>query len=181
MKKGLPDQLNFQGGSKCLKHLRPFTHALAGHAPQNADLIIRVTFESHVFSVSEGQGRHDFLDEAGNKRFFCADRYAYSAHLPDHVRDILNLNVYTWEERDKNQAANLAVLSPANQQLVSGSHKALIYYLYRSSVTGIHVEMRVKTCYEKDIDFTNRRKRERIRTHLKAVCYKGGRIPKGGR
>lgn len=181
MKDGLPDRINFQGKSECLKHLRPFTHSLAGHAPNHTDLIIRVTFESHVFSISEGQGPHDFLDEAGNKRFFCPNRYAYSASLPDHVRDILNLNVYTWEERDKNQSANLAVLSPANLQLVSGSHKTLIYYLYRSSVTGIHVEMRVKTCYEKDIDFAKRRKREKIRTHLKTVCYKGGRIPNGGR
>ena len=181
MKHGLPDRLNFQGGNKCLKHLKPFTHALAGQASNKADLIIRVTFESHVFSTSEGPGRHDFLDEAGNKRFFCPDRYAYSSSLPEHVRDILNLNVYTWEERDKNQSANLAVLSPANLQLISGSHQTLIYYLYESDATGIHVEMRVKTCYEMNIDFAKRRKREKIRYHLKAVHYNGGRIPKGGR
>lgn len=175
---GLPESLNFHGQSKCLKHLRPFTHRLIGHAPDKDDLVVRVTFESHVFSVSESNGAHDFLDEARKKRLFCPDRYAFSQGLPDQVRGILDLNVYTWEEKDKNQVANLAVLAPANVQLISGAHNVLIYYLYRSNVAGIHVEMRVKSCYMKEINFMKRPKREKIRTHVKTVCFKGGRIPK---
>lgn len=178
MQNGLPENLNFQGQSKSLNHLQPFTHCLAGHAQDKADLIIRVTFESHVFSISDGQGAHDFVDEAGKKRFFCPDRYAFSLDLPDEVRRVLDLNVYTWEEKDKNQVANLAVLAPANGQLVSGLHNVLIYYLYSSSVDGIHVEMCVKSCYPKEINFSKRRRREKIRKHVKEVCFKGGRIPK---
>ena len=161
-----------------LKHLVSFTHRLAGHGPDGAPLVVRVTFESHVFSKSEGAGAHDFLDESGNKRFFCLDRYAFSFTLQDEVRKILDQNVYTWEVKDKNQVANLAVLAPATVQMVSGIHNVLIYYLFKSSVPDINVEMKVKSCYMREIDFGRHKKREKIRVCVKTVCFNGGRIPK---
>ena len=140
---------------------------------------MRVTFGSHVFSKADGTGPHDFLDESGNKRFFCHERYGFSHNLQAEVRRVLNQNVYTWEVRDKNQIANLAVIAPATLQLVSGIHNVLIYYLYKSSVPEIHVEMQVKSCYERPVDFVRHKKREKIRVHVKTVSFHGGRIPKG--
>jgi hypothetical protein len=178
VRNGLPQTLSFREQRKCLKHLAQFTYCYCGHAHNKSDLIVRVTFESHVFSTSNGQGPHDFLDENGNNRWFCEDRYAVSLGLRAEVAQILDLNVYTWEERDRNQAANLAVLTPAAQPLSNSTHRVVIYYLYGSTVPGIHVEMKLKTCYSKEIDFTKRSKREKIRTYIKSICYKGGRIPK---
>lgn len=175
---GLPPELNFQGTSRCLRHLAPFTHRLAGHGFAGADLVIRVTFQSHVFSKSDGTGPHDFVDVSGNKRYFCPDRYAFSLHLEPKVRAILELNSYTWETRDKNQVANLAVLAQTAAPLTSGTHDVLIYYLYKSSVSGLDVEMIVKSCYTKEIDFKRHPKRERIRACVKKVCFNGGRFPK---
>ena len=178
MQSGLPKTLNFRAQSRCLAHLVAFTHRLEGFGPNNEALVIRVTFESHVFSKSEGLGKHDFLDESGNRRFFCADRYAFSFTLPDDVRRMLDQNVYTWEVKDKNQFANLAVLSPASLQMVSGTHNVLVYYLYHSGIAGIHVEMKVKSCYQRTINFERQKKREKIRVFLRTVCFKGGRVPK---
>ena len=178
MQSGLPKTLNFRGQSRCLAHLVAFTHRLEGFGPNNEALVIRVTFESHVFSKSEGLGKHDFLDESGNRRFFCADRYAFSFTLPDDVRRMLDQNVYTWEVKDKNQFANLAVLSPASLQMVSGTHNVLVYYLYHSGIAGIHVEMKVKSCYQRTINFERQKKLEKIRVFLRTVCFKGGRVPK---
>ena len=178
MSSGLPKTLYFKGKSVSLDHLRSYTHLLPGHGPNGVDLVVRVTFTSHVFSVSEGSGTHDFLDEAGNKRFFCPERYAFSLNLETAVRNVLDLNVFTWEEKDRNRVANLAVLTSAKSQLISGVHNVLIYYLHQSRVDGIHVEMLVKSCYVKAINFDKRPRRERIRVFVKTVCFKGGRVPR---
>jgi len=175
---GLPQTLNFRGMSRCLKHLAPFTHRLPGQARDGVDLVVRVTFQSHVFSKSEGSGPHDFVDVSGNRRYFCPARYAFSLGLESEVRKILDQNVYTWEAKDKNQIANLAVLAPASVQFVSGTHNVLIYYLHSSAVSGIHVEMIVKSCYMKVVDFKRHPKREKIRACVKRVCFNGGRLPK---
>jgi hypothetical protein len=97
---------------------------------------------------------------------------------PTSRRSRICLSDVPWEERDRNQASNLAVLTPAAQPLANGTHRVVIYYLYGSTVPGIHVEMKLKTCYSKEIDFTKRNKREKIRTYIKSICYHGGRIPK---
>ncbi|WP_306046249.1 hypothetical protein [Nioella sp. MMSF_3534] len=161
-----------------MSHLHPFTHVFAGHGPEGRDLVLRVRFESHVFSNSYGTGPHDFLDEAGNKRQFCANRYAFSHCLPSEIRNLLTCNAYTWEEKDRNQVANLAVLTPAGSPLISGIHTVIIYYLYPSKVEEIDVEMLVKTCYEKEISFEHRKKREKIRVYVKKACFQQVRIPK---
>lgn len=178
MQGGLPKTLTFHGQSRCLKHLAPFTHRLKGHGPKGTDLVVRITFGSHVFSKSEGTGRHDFIDESSNRRYFCEDRYAFSLTLTEEIKKILDQNVYTWEAQDRNQAANLAVLAPATVQLVSGAHNVIVYFLHKSSVPGIDVEMVVKSCYMMEVDFKRHPKRGKIRSCVKTVCFKGGRIPK---
>lgn len=178
MKNGLPSTLNCDGNHHSLSHLAPFVHLLAGHGHQGADIRVRVTFQSHVFSRDATQQPHHFLDEAGKRRVFCPDRYAVSLGLADICRGLLTRNVLTWEERDKSGSSNLAVLTPADVPLVSGSYAVLFYYLIPSLVPGIDVEMIVKTCYEKEINFAHRRRREKIVKHIKTVYYTRVTIPR---
>jgi hypothetical protein len=176
---GLPDKLNYHGTVRSLAHLAPFSHRIAGHGLNGTDIALRVSFESHVYSRSDGDRRHDFLDESGNRRWFCSDRYDVSLTLADEVRRMIDQNVYSWETRDRNRVANLAVLNPASQQLVSGRHNVAIYYLFAGRVPGIDVEMVVKTCYAMTVDFSRIRTRHKVRSLIKTVCFKGGRLPKG--
>jgi hypothetical protein len=98
--------------------------------------------------------------------------------LPTVCSDLLAQNVLTWEERDKSGTSNLAVLTPTGAPLVSGTYVVVFYYLIPSKVPGIDVEMIVKTCYEKDVNFAHRVRREKIVKHVKTVYYKGTTIPK---
>ena len=97
--------------------------------------------------------------------------------LPAACSDFLLRNVLTWEERDKSSSSNLAVIIPAGAPLVSGSYQTLFYYLMPSRVPGIDVEMIVKTCYEKQINFDFRRRREKIIKHIKTTYYQQTTIP----
>ncbi|MGH1330534.1 MAG: hypothetical protein ACRBBK_06585 [Paracoccaceae bacterium] len=180
MKNGLPKKLNYNGNSVDLGHLHPFTHKLSGHGLGGQDLILRVGFRSHVFSIKPRSRGHDFLDENNNQRDFCPIRYEFSFCLPGEVRKMLDNNVFTWEERDKNQMTNLAVIAPARSNLDSGLHNTLFYHLYPSKLEHIDVEFSVKTCYEKQINFNRKRrqKKEKIRGLVKKAHYQNTRIPK---
>ena len=139
---------------------------------------MRITFQSHVFSKDALQQRHHFLDETGRRRVFCSIRYGVSLGLPRICRGLLTQNVLTWEERDKSGSSNLSVLTPAGAALVSGTYVVVFYYLIPSMVQGIDVEMIVKTCYEKEINFAYRQRRERIVKHIKTVYYTRVTIPR---
>ena len=178
LKNGLPSTLHCDGASHSLSHLAPFVHSLAGYGQDGADIRVRITFQSHVFSKDATQQPHHFLDEARRRRVFCPDRYAVSLGLPDVCREMLERNVLTWEERDKSGTSNLAILTPVGAPLVSGTFSVLFYYLIPSLVPGIDVEMIIKTCYEKDINFAYRRRREKIVKHIKTVYYTRATIPR---
>lgn len=179
MKNGLPAELNYQGQTACLRHLAPFTYTYNGHGLGGADLRLRVTFTSHVFSERTDVGQpHDFLDENDIRRTFDAGRYAFSLGLPNHLTGILNQNTYSWPMHDKNGVANLAVLAPPQPHLVSGTYETVFYYLYPSDVEGIDVEMLVKSCYPMDINFDRHRRRDRIRVYVKESLFKNTRVPK---
>ena len=179
LKYGLPPELNYQGQTACLRHLAPFTYTYNGHGLGGADLRLRVTFTSHVFSERTDVGQpHDFLDENDIRRTFDAGRYAFSLGLPNHLTGILNQNAYSWPMHDKNGIANLAVLAPPQPHLVSGTYETVFYYLYPSDVGGIDVEMLVKSCYPMDINFDRHRRRDRIRVYVKESLFKNTRVPK---
>lgn len=178
MKDGLPARLNFGGNSYDLAHLAPFVHRLAGLGIEGADLRVRIVFKSHVFSLDADGQPHHFLDESSRKRVFCPTRYGLSQNLSSSCVDMLLKNTLTWEERDKNGYVNLAVLSPADIPLVSGTHAIVIYYLTPSFVPGIDVELIIITSYKKQINFDNRRKREKILKFIKMAYYKKCRVPK---
>jgi hypothetical protein len=179
LKDGLPSELNYQAQTACLRHLVPFTYTYTGHGHGGADLRVRITFTSHVFSERTEAGQHhDFLDENDIRRTFDPGRYAFSQSLPNHMIGILDHNTYSWRMQDKNGIVNLAVLAPPQPQPVSGNYETVFYYLYPSDVDGIDVEMRVKSCYAMDINFDKHRRRDKIRACVKKSLFENTRVPK---
>ncbi|MCM5557057.1 hypothetical protein [Pleomorphomonas sp. JP5] len=159
------------------KHLAPFTHSLQGHGRNGASIVLRVSFRSHVFSRAhkgETQGLF-FLDENGNRRIFCEDRYAASLQLPALCLGLLSSNALTWESRDGNEKYNLASIGGA---LVSGAHDTVIFYLFPSGANGIDVEFVVVSFYLKTWNFAHVKRRDKIIQPIKKCYYNGHRVPK---
>ena len=174
---GLPEKVIIDGVDYNLIHLLPFVHRIPGQGPEKGELAVRVTFHSHVFSRQpkpEDVGHH-FDDEGGRQRIFCPDRFAFSYTLPDLCRRMLDQNFLTWQEKDKNSVSNLAVI---DGPLRNGEHRLVVYYLIPSKVTGIHVELVVKSCYPKELNFTHRQKRDRVVYLVKKCLYDKKKIPR---
>lgn len=179
MKDSLPEILTCKGVQYDLSHLAPFVHFLPGQGPQGGDLFIRVRFESHVFSKTYYQAQgHDFIDEIGNRREFCHVRYNFSHCLADEVRRMLDINAMSMQVNDKNGFYNLAAITPASPKIEAGLHNTLIYYMYKSKLEGIHTEMRVKSCYEKELRIGRGAKRDKIRTYARRAFFQDRRVPK---
>ena len=77
--------------------------------------------------------------------------------------------------RDRNQAANLAVVGP---ELISGINDLIIYYLFPSRSAHQDVELVVKSAYQKNIDFDRIKRRFRVCQLIKNAYFKGVKIPK---
>ena len=179
MKNGLPEILTCRGVQYDLRHLAPFVHFLPGQGPEGGDLSIRVRFESHVFSKTYYQTQgHDFLDEIGNRRELCQVRYNFSHCLAEEVRKMLDINAMSLQVNDKNGFYNRAVITPASPKIEAGRHNTLIYYMYKSKLEGIPTEMRIKSCYEKELRIGRGAKRDKIRTYAKRAFFQNRRVPK---
>lgn len=179
MQGGLPRQLNIAGAICDLAHLEPFVYTYAGHGEDGADLRIRVTFTSHVFSITppDDQPGH-FIDRGGKPRRFCPDRYAVSLGLPDQIRAMLEANAWSWEMKDRNGYANLAVLTDPRLRLLDGIYNVVIYYLFPSRAPTFEVEMMVMTCYQRPLNFRNHSKRAKMRNLARECHFKKIRVPK---
>ncbi|NBN80420.1 hypothetical protein GWI72_19250 [Microvirga tunisiensis] len=169
--------LTFDGNTFSFGHLAPLSVCLSGQGKNGADVRVRISYQSHVFSRRH-EGNPEpvtFTDEAGLRRRFCATRYAFSLRLPEVCSAMVLDNHPTWEMRDRNQAANLAVVGP---HLVSGPNDLIIYYLFPSRSAHHDVELVVKTAYRKDIDFDRIRRRFKVHQLIKTAYFKGIKIPK---
>ncbi len=121
-------------------------HLVLPQAGKNgADISIRVTFRSHVFSKScVPPTGHDFLDENGQKRLFCNERYELSHLLPDFITQMVLENHNTWESRDRNRVNNLAIFHPNPE---TTQKYMLVYALIPSLAKNLDVELEVKSAY----------------------------------
>ena len=135
-------------------HLVPFSHTLVGHGEDGADIVVRISYTSHVFSQSlvEHTDPFDFRDKNESKRRFCLDRYTGSLALHDLCRDMINRNLYTFISRDRNSVSNLTVVG---DNLTTGPHYAIFYTLFPSRLDGYDVELQVRSAYERHINFEN--------------------------
>lgn len=157
-------------------HLVPTSISLTRQGSAGADINIRISYQTHVFSrLYEGDTDvFKLRDEAGLVRQFCEERYENSLGLPDMCKRMVLDNFLTWESFDRNRASNLAVCGPA---LVSGPNDLVVYYLFPSRSDQHDVELVVKSAYRKDIDFSHIKRRYNVRQLIKKAHFQQVKVP----
>jgi hypothetical protein len=157
-------------------YLMPFVYLLPGLGPVQRDVRVRISFRSHVFSISPTSGAQhaDFRDENGNPRIICPVRMGVSATLPDVCRRMMDQNFLTWQMADRNRVANLAVVDGV---LRNGSQTCLFYALYPSKVPGIDVELVVKSAYETLIRADRIKRRFKVLQLVKKCVWEQKPLP----
>lgn len=154
-------------------HLVPFSHTLHNQGGDNETIAVRISFKSHVFSVSP-QGEADFRDENEQDRSFCQLRYNRSKHLPGMCLNALTTNALTWKSQDRNSISSLVV---ATDPLHPGMKYAVYYYLFPSKHDDYDVEMVVKSAYQKDIEADRIKRRHNVLSLVRQCFFKKVTIP----
>ncbi|MCA0000924.1 MULTISPECIES: hypothetical protein [unclassified Mesorhizobium] len=167
--------LKFKGSDYEFSHLLPFGHTLSAAGKDGADIRVRVSYQSHVFSRRrETDEEFHLVDEAGKPRVFCPDRYSNSLRFPAFCQRMLSENMLTWESKDRNRVSNMAVMDGA---LKSGDHQIAVYYLFPSSVDGLDVEMVIKSGYSKLLNFEHIKRRYNVVQLVKKCHYSQAKVP----
>lgn len=166
------------GADYDISHLAPFIYTLTAAGPDGMDIRVRVSFSCHVFSEKAAHNvSFDFLDQNGNHRIFCANRYAKCLHLPQGVRNLFDQNGITWEMKDHNQIENMAALAhdPA-VRIVRGTHDVILYYFYPSNFEHFEIEMNVLTCHERAVNTMDKHKLD-MKTAVRTCYFSKERMP----
>ena len=156
-------------------HLQPQRHVLRGHGRDKADIAIRLSFQSHVFSRTPDEDElPNFNDENNKARIFCLERYNHSLNLPQMCSDMITRNFLTWESKDRNSTSNLTVI---DGNLVTGDNYAIYYYLFPSRLDNCDVELVVKSAYMRYIDFSHIKRRFKTIQPIKTCYFKDKIVP----
>jgi hypothetical protein len=148
-----------------LGHLNSCAVILEKHGKDNADIVVRISFRSHVYSKTpERDEEISFTDENGKARIFCVERYKRSLDLSQLCQKSISENWLTWESRDKNSISSYMLCEAKN-----GTHYAIVYRLAPSLSTNFDVELIVKSAYPTTAIRTNPRKFN-VRSQIK-MCY----------
>lgn len=126
-----------------LAHLDAIPLILNGQGRNNADIHVRISFQSHVYSEGcnyNTLGR--FADEGGAWRKFCPIRYGLSLGLGGFWQAAVAQKWLTWESKDRNQISNYMIADLGN-----GGTYAIIYRLAPSLSNHFDVEIIVKSAY----------------------------------
>lgn len=169
--------ITYNGTKYSLHHLQPFKKSILESATSSNNIIVRVRYHSHVFSIEPNNPPLHvlFTDEGGRHREFCPSRYGLSKTLTTTISDIIEQNTPSWVSHDNNQRNHLAICDHPLQS----SEKYVIYYaLHPSRVQDVDVELYVKSAYLRYIDFSRTGKRERINALIRRSHFKQSRIPK---
>ncbi|UDF04521.1 hypothetical protein [Asticcacaulis sp. AND118] len=168
--------ISSNGTNYSLHHLQPFRIILQGHARDGTDLILRLSFNSHVYSTAHDAASLEcvILDKGGHSRTFCTVRYSLSRRLPGICEALILNNDYTWQSTDRNRVNNLAM---CESPLQSGMKYLIVYSVFPSRRPDIHLEFNVKSAYEKTIDATRIKNRQKIRQILKQSYFNNRPIP----
>lgn len=160
-------------------HLKPYKVKLEGQGKDGDDLVVRVSFRSHVFSTSCAEIYSDFRDAGGSHRQFCTHRYQWSNNLREHCRNVILQNARSWISTDANSSSNLAVIGAAgnSRHLTNGRHYAIFYKLRPSGHRNIDVEFVVKSAFIKQIYFNNVTDRNGVRQKIKECYYQNKVVP----
>jgi hypothetical protein len=151
-----------------LAHLDAISVILVGEGADGADIRVRISFQSHVYSEGCNQselGR--FADEGGAWRVFCSVRYGLSLQLGILCEQAIVNKWPTWETSDKNRISNFMTIT-----LENGQSYAIIYRLAPSLSDNFDVEVVVKSAYLKA---PNPPKRKFNVKQLVNKCYFSGK------
>lgn len=168
--------IEHEGRRFTFAHLVPVSTCLVGQGKAGADIKIRISYQTHVFSRRHEGSAEVFLlrDEVGLIRQFCGARYEVSLGLPDICRRMVHDNFLTWESFDRNRASNLAVCGPV---LTSGPNDLIVYYLFPSRSDKHDVELVVKSAYRKEIDFGRIKRRYKVCQLIKKAHFQQVKVP----
>lgn len=166
------------GTSHKLHHLQPFKIALPEQRGPEQDLVLRVSFHSHVYSQAyDGEPTVEaiFLDEAGKRRAFCPVRYGSCLTLPARCESFILGNGLTFESKDRNARNHLTVCDNPSKD---GNKYHIYFELLPSSSRGIDVEFVVKSAFDKEYVAAHHRRREHIRRFIRQCHFKQERVPR---
>lgn len=168
--------LNIDGVRYDFSHLSPTFYSVSGHGINGRDINVRISFKSHVFSVSlyNEVGVPDFYDENGRPRSLSIDRYERSICLPSLCKRMIFENHLTWVSKDRHTKSHLAVIE---DPLVTGEHYVVFYYLFPSSLEDCDVELVIKSAYTKRINFMNVKRRYKMIQKIKECYFTKKTIP----
>lgn len=149
---------------------------LTGEGRDGADIRVRLSFQTHVFSIDDtgNCGVHRLKDEGDNLREFCPDRYKLSLDLPQVCQSMIEDNFLTWESKDKNRVSNLAV---TQNPLKSGPNYLIVYYIFPSRTDRFESEVVVKSAYMRDIDFSKIKRKFKVKQLIKTSYYEDRNVP----
>lgn len=174
------DEIEINGTTHDLRHLREFIVTVAGSGKDGSDLRIAISLGWHTISRSCEIGDHDMLDDNRKPRKFCEARYAFSIGLPNLLSAMIDKNYSCWESSDRNKAMNYAIIDapPARStQLQDGDYWVIYFYLYPLSNGQADIRLTVTSCHERRMVFQNIKRRYNVHTLLRTCLYSGKRIP----
>ena len=135
--------MDINGVFYALEHLNCRMVVLEKQGKDQSDIVVRISFLSHVFSKSPKFGEiFDFKDENGKGRIFCLNRYTYSLNLAEFCENSISQNWLTWESRDKNSVSSYMLATDSQ-----GINYAIIYRLAFGLSESCDVEFIVKSAY----------------------------------
>lgn len=157
-------------------HLQPSKVILPGRAKNGQDLIVRLSFMSHVYSKNYNALSLEakLQDEAGNPRSFCPIRYNLSLQVRVLCEQLLLANEITWHSKDRHQKSNLAICDSPN---LAGLKYLIFYTVFPSKSKNAHLEFLVKSAYEKQLKPSSISNPTRIVQILRTCHINNRRLP----
>lgn len=166
------NELIIDGEAYSFDHLDATNIVLEGHGRDGADIRVRISYLSHVFSRTPGaQEAPNFKDENDKNRVFCSDRYRCSISLPAYCNQSIENNFLTWESKDRNSVSSYMLVDDGD-----GNSYAIVYRLTPSKTDRYDVEFIVKSAYLKDPIPKNPRKHN-VRSLVKKCYFEDKSLP----
>jgi hypothetical protein len=175
------DEIEIAGVLRDLRHLKPFVVNLAGKGKEGEDLRVAVYFRLHTISrACQPNEVANMLDENGQRRVFCEDRYAFSLGLPEIAKRMILQKYYCWESSDRNRILHYAILDAAPgriRELQDGEHQVIYFYLYPANGKTADVDLHVTSCYMNNMRFGNVKRRFDTHMLLRKCLFDKKRLP----
>ena len=174
-------EIEIDGVLRDLGHLASFVVTLIGKGRNGANLDVAVHLGLHTISRACKPGEvSNLVDENGQPRVFCEDRYAFSFGLKEIATRMIQQIYFCWESSDRNRAMHYAVLDAAPgriRELQDGEHQVIYFYLYPADGQRADVDLYITSCYMRDMRFSKIKRRFDTHMLLRKCLFEGKRLP----